>query len=119
MPKSAKHYPKDNTKEQNRQVLKDKLLVELEKNAGLIAVSCKNLGISTTTFYDFRDSDPVFKEKFIMLLEIWKDWVESQLFKQIKEGNPAQTQFWLKKKAKDRGYGDDNIVHQQGKEAQF
>ena len=34
------------------------------------------------------------------------DFAESSLYKQVKDGNPSSTQFLLKNKGRERGYGD-------------
>ena len=68
------------------------------------------------TYYTWYEKDPEFRQQVDDIKEEAIDYVESQLFKQIKEGGAAQTIFYLKTKARHRGYIeqiDNTIRHEQ------
>ena len=83
---------------------KKALLKSLEKSLGVVTTACKQVGVDRTTFYRYYKEDKVFKKQVDDLSNVAKDFVESQLFKQIQDGVPTSTIFYLKTKAKDRGY---------------
>ena len=83
---------------------KKALLESLEKSLGVVTTACKQVGIDRTTFYRYYKEDKEFKKQVDDLSNVAKDFVESQLFKQIQDGIPTSTIFYLKTKAKDRGY---------------
>jgi hypothetical protein len=57
--------------------------------------------------------DDVYKESVEDIENIALDFAESQLHKQIKEGNTSGTIFYLKTKGKRRGYVERTEVHQE------
>jgi len=83
---------------------KKALLQSLEKCLGVVTTACKQVGVDRTTFYRYYKEDKEFKKQVDDLSNVAKDFVESQLFKQIEDGNPTSTIFYLKTKAKDRGF---------------
>ena len=83
---------------------KERVLVALERTLGVVTSACKEAGIGRTAFYRFYNEDQSFKEKADSIQAVALDFVESQLFKQIREGNTAATIFYLKTKGKVRGY---------------
>ncbi len=83
---------------------KKKLLNALEKSLGIVTTACHMTGISRSTFYNYYKSDLEFKKQVDDLESVALDFVESQLFEQIKNGVPASTIFYLKTKGKKRGY---------------
>jgi len=83
---------------------KKALLEALEKSLGVVTTACKQVGIDRTTFYRYYNNDNDFKNKVDDLSNVAIDFAESQLFKQIQDGNPTSTIFYLKTKAKKRGY---------------
>ena len=56
------------------------------------------------TVYNYRNKYPAIQEAFASKKERRKDFVEGELYKQIKRGNIAAIIFYLKTQAKDRGY---------------
>ncbi len=62
--------------------------------------------ISRTTYYKYYNSDEQFKEQVKSIGDEAIDFVESQLFELIKNGNIAATIFFLKTKGKKRGYSE-------------
>jgi hypothetical protein len=94
----------DNRKQHNK-----KALVEaLEQSLGVVTTACKRVGINRTTFYKYYKQDKAFRDAVDDIGEVAIDFVESQLFKQIKSGNTASIIFYLKTKAKNRGYVENN-----------
>lgn len=82
-----------------------KVLIEcLEKTLGIVTQACKMANVGRTTFYNYYNSDEEFKKKVDDIESITLDFVESQLHKQIKDGNTTATIFYLKTKGKQRGY---------------
>lgn len=85
-------------------ILKKALVQHMTESLGIVTTACKKAGCVRSTFYDYYNNDPEFKKQIDDIQEIAIDFVESQLFQQIKDGNGAQTIFYLKTKAKHRGY---------------
>lgn len=90
--------------------IKKKLLSELETALGIVTMACKNAGISRKTFYEWKKNDPEFEKEVKDVQEITVDFVESQLHKQIQGGSGAATIFYLKTKAKHRGYVEQQDI---------
>jgi hypothetical protein len=83
---------------------KKAMLDALEKSLGVVTSACKTVGIGRTTHYLWMDSDPEYKVAVDSIADVAIDFAESQLHKQIKEGNSTATIFFLKTKGKKRGY---------------
>lgn len=83
---------------------KKALIEALEKSLGIVTVACKKVGVARQTFYNYKDSDPEFKAAVEELEGVALDFVETQLFQQIRENNSTSTIFYLKTKGKHRGY---------------
>lgn len=88
----------------NTDILKKQILKALEQSLGVVTVACKNVGISRTTFYEWYKADADFKAGVDSIEDIALDFAESQLHKQIKDGNVTATIFYLKTKGTKRGY---------------
>jgi len=72
----------------NNDINKKSMIEALEKSLGIVTSACKAVGISRETHYRW----------------LREDFAESQLHKQIKEGEVSSTIFFLKTKGKRRGY---------------
>ena len=83
---------------------KKAMLDALEKSLGVVTSACKSVGVGRTTHYLWMDTDPEYKAAVEELSGVAIDFAESQLHKQIKEGNSTATIFFLKTKGKKRGY---------------
>jgi hypothetical protein len=88
------------------EVNKKKLLEALEKTLGIVTPACKESGLSRNTFYVYYKEDPEFKKAVDDINEIQMDFVEGQLFKNIKKGDNAAILFYMKYKGRKRGYTD-------------
>lgn len=86
------------------QQTKKALLEALEKSLGVVTTACKLVGIDRTTFYRYVKEDEEFAQAVKSIDNVTLDFVESQLHKQIKDGNTSATIFYLKTKGKDRGF---------------
>lgn len=91
-------------KQQNSTLLKRAMIEALEKTLGIVTTAAKQVGIDRTTHYKWLDADEAYKEAVEDISELTIDFAESQLHKQIKEGQQASTIFYLKTKGKKRGY---------------
>lgn len=83
---------------------KKKILEALEKSLGIVTTACKIAGVHRSTYYEYYNTDEEFKKECDEMNNIVLDFAESQLHKQIKDGNPSSTIFYLKTKGKKRGY---------------
>ena len=83
---------------------KKAMIDALEKSLGVVTTACKTIGIGRTTFYQWLKDDEEFARQVDDIQNITLDFAESQLHKQIKEGNTTATIFYLKTKGKKRGY---------------
>ena len=82
-------------------ILKENLLKALEKALGVVTTACRKVECSRETFYKYCKDDSEFKKK---VEDMAIDFAESQLHKQIQDGSTSATIFYLKTKAKHRGY---------------
>jgi len=94
-------------------ILKGNLLISLEKSLGVVTSACKSVECSRETFYKYCKEDEEFKAKVDELSNITLDFAESQLHKQIQDGNTTATIFYLKTKGKKRGYVERTEVQQE------
>jgi len=83
---------------------KKAILEALEKSLGVVTTACKSVGIGRTQFYNWLKQDEEFSVLVEDIQNIALDFAESQLHKQIGEGNTSATIFYLKTKGKKRGY---------------
>jgi hypothetical protein len=84
--------------------IKRQCSMHLEKSLGVVTAACKAVDIARTTHYLWMDTDSEYKAAVEELSDVAIDFAESQLHKQIKEGNSTATIFFLKTKGKKRGY---------------
>lgn len=100
----------------NSDILKKGMVEALEKTLGIVSSACKMVGISRQTHYRWMEEDTSYKKECTDIDNMTLDFAESQLHKQIAEGNTSATIFFLKTKGKKRGYiervemdnGEDN-----------
>ena len=88
----------------NKKRIKEKFLESLRKHLGVLTPACKEVKIGRVMIWKWRQEDEVFNQQVIDIQEESIDFVEYELFKQIQAGGAAQTIFYLKTKAKHRGY---------------
>ena len=90
------------------------MLEALEKSLCVVTTACKTVGIDRQTHYNWMNKDLKYKKAVEDLQNITLDFAESQLHKQIKEGNTTATIFLLKTKGKKRGYVERSEVQVEG-----
>jgi hypothetical protein len=83
---------------------KANLLKALEVSLGVVSPACKECGIDRSTFYDYYNDDEVFSKAVDEINNVALDFAETSLHKQIENGVPSSTMFYLKTKGKNRGY---------------
>ena len=95
---------------------KEKLLKALEETQGLIYHACKKAGnISRSTYYRYLKEDEEFAKAVKEIQEAQIDYVEGELIKYISRGKETIIIFYLKSKAKDRGYAEKLDITSGGK----
>lgn len=80
------------------------MIKALEKTFGVVTTACKRIDIDRSTHYQWLKDDDVYRIAVESISDVALDFAESQLFKQVKDGNTAATIFYLKTKGKNRGY---------------
>ena len=88
----------------NSDINKKAMIDALEKSLGIVTSACKVVGISRETHYRWLREDEKYLTAVKSIEDIALDFAESQLHKQIKEGEVSSTIFYLKTKGKRRGY---------------
>jgi len=83
---------------------KKAMIEALEKSLGIVTTACKQVGIDRSTHYDWYKSDEDYRAAVDGISDIALDFAESQLHKQIQNGEVSSTIFYLKTKGKRRGY---------------
>jgi len=97
--------------EQKRTIEAKKALLEaLEKHLGIVTPACKESGLSRTQHYKWLKEDKEYRQAVKELENVALDFAESALHQQIKKGNPLSTMFYLKCRAKKRGYIEQHDV---------
>lgn len=80
------------------------MLERLEFHLGIVSRACKDANLNRSTHYDWMETDPCYARAVNDISETALDVVESELFRQIKDGNVTAIIFYLKTKGKKRGY---------------
>ena len=93
---------------------KKALLEALEKSLGVVTTACNSVGIDRSTFYEYVKNDAKFADAVADVDNIALDFAESQLHKQIQNGEVSSTIFYLKTKGKKRGYIEKSEVEHGG-----
>ena len=93
---------------------KKAMLDALEKSLGVVTAACKAVGIGRTTHYLWMQEDAEYKKAVEEISDVAIDFAESQLHKQIKDGNSTATIFYLKTKGKKRGYVERQEIEATG-----
>lgn len=88
----------------NTDINKKAMIEALEKSLGVVTTACKSVGISRQTHYEWYREDEQYKKAVDDIADVALDFAESQLHKQIQNGEVSSTIFYLKTKGKKRGY---------------
>jgi len=95
--------------------MKKNVLKNLEKYFGILSPALKDTGASYYLHNKWISEDPEYAKKIDEITQMSIDYVEGKLIQLIKEGDRTCIIFYLKCKAKDRGYVekyqiDQNII---------
>lgn len=93
------------------------MLDALEKSLGVVTTACKQVGIERTTHYRYLQDDPEYAKAVADIENVALDFAESQLHKQILNGEVSSTIFFLKTKGKKRGYIEKQEMEHSGRVA--
>lgn len=112
---------------------KKTLLEALESANGIVSSACKSIQMPRSTFYNWLKEDEEFKAAVEEIQEVAIDYVESKLFEKIEgvwqkmgttnDGEPVVYKtppsdtaiiFYLKTKAKKRGYIEKQEIKHSG-----
>ena len=85
---------------------RDALIDALRSLDGNMAATARRFHCSRTTVWQYVNQDTGLREIVDELSESFKDVAEQTLFNAIREGNIIATIFYLKTKARDRGYSE-------------
>lgn len=96
-----------------KQQTKNALVEALTQTLGVVTSACRMVGINRTTFYKYYNEDKKFRDIVKDIQEVAIDFVESKLYEQIKDSNTTATIFYLKTKAKHRGYVERQEIKQE------
>lgn len=84
--------------------LKPQMLKALADARGIVTIATKAVGISRRTHYEWLESDAEYKQAVEDINEDAIDFVESNLLNRIESGDTTAIIFYLKTRAKARGY---------------
>lgn len=93
---------------------KKQMLEALEASLGVVTTACNKLGLNRSTYYLWYNNDEDFRNSVHDIADVAIDFVESKLFQQINDGNTAASIFYLKTKAKKRGYTERSELELSG-----
>jgi hypothetical protein len=83
---------------------KKQMVVAMKNTLGNVTSSVELVGISRRTHYLWYNNDISYREKIDEIIERDIDFAEAALRKRIQNGDTTAIIFYLKTKAKDRGY---------------
>jgi len=86
----------------------------LEKHLGIVTTACRQVDIARTTHYEWLKTNKAYRKLCNDIDNVALDFAESCLHKQIAKGNPLSTIFYLKCKAKKRGYIEQSTIEIKG-----
>ena len=95
-------------------IKKDAVLKALEKTLGVVTTAVKSVGVARSTYYNWLNDDKEFAKAVKDIESVALDFAESQLHKQIGDGNTSATIFYLKTKGKKRGYVERQELEHSG-----
>ena len=89
----------------NKKLHTKKALIDaLHESLGIVTTACKAVGVDRATYYRYINDDPQFAKEAKEVENTALDFVESQLYKQIRAENITAIIFYMKTKGKKRGY---------------
>ena len=91
-----------NTKK--RELTAQKIIVALRETKGLLTLAARKAGVSYRTINRYASEYPSVAEAVQEAKESMVDFAEGKLYEKIAKGDTASIIFFLKTKAKSRGY---------------
>lgn len=91
-------------------IQKKAMLDALEKSLGIVTTAIKLVGIARSTHYKWMNEDEEYAQAVEDINEMAIDFAESKLHKNISDGDNTSIIFYLKCKAKKRGYVERSEV---------
>lgn len=82
----------------------EQMIEAIRKNNGILAAAARSLSCTRQTVQNYVNNYSTVKDAYREANETNIDFVESQLMKKIKSGDTTSIIFFLKTKAKHRGY---------------
>lgn len=95
-------------------IQKRAMIEALESTLGIVTKACQIANVCRQTHYNWLKDDPEYKEAVDRVDDMTLDFAESELHKQIGEGNATSTIFFLKTKGKKRGYIEGQQIEHSG-----
>lgn len=83
---------------------KKRMIEALLESKGIVSSACNAAQIPRSTHYYWCDNDPEYKALVEDVNEVAIDFVEGKLYDKISTGDTVATIFYLKTRAKKRGY---------------
>lgn len=83
---------------------KKAMIKALRATLGVVSPACEMAGIARSTHYRWYDEDLNYKDCVDEVIEFQLDFVESKLFENINNNDTTATIFYLKTRARHRGY---------------
>lgn len=77
---------------------------------GIIVSACEMAGVGRKTYYEWLKKDKIFKEAIDIVFEEQVDFVEGKLLGRINMNDTTAIIFYLKTKAKHRGYSEQQFI---------
>jgi hypothetical protein len=91
---------------------KQQMILALEKSLGIVTTACLSVGISRESHYNWYNEDIEYKTAVDSIKDIKLDFVESQLHKNIQNGDTTAIIFALKTLGKNRGFVEKQEITQ-------
>lgn len=98
--KGIKTNPLGKTFDTNPNASKEEVLEELERNKGQVVLTCRNTGISTRTFYNWKRDDEEFAAKVKELRDREGEQIYGKLIEAAMAGNLSAIIFYCKTQLK-------------------
>ena len=98
--KGIRTNPLGKTFDSNPNATKEEVLEELERNKGQVVLTCRNTGISTHTFYNWKRDDKEFAEKVNELRDREGEQIYGKLIEAALAGNMTAIIFYCKTQLK-------------------
>lgn len=94
----------------NSDINKKAMIKALNDTLGVVTPACESVGICRQTHYRWLKEDENYKLDCENIIEKQIDFVESKLFENINSGDTTSVIFYLKTRAKKRGYIERNEI---------